>query len=78
MFMEHAPRVLTALQQARYSVKAAANSFEGQLRIALSDDDTYDLKFACADEVGEGILAEPASINRLVYFSVCMSGSTCQ
>jgi DNA-binding transcriptional LysR family regulator len=37
MFMEHVPRVFTALQQARDSVKAAANGFHGQLRIALSD-----------------------------------------
>lgn len=37
MFMEHVPRVFTALQQARDSVKAAANGFLGQLRIALSD-----------------------------------------
>jgi len=98
MFMEHVPRVFTALQQARDSVKAAANGFLGQLRIALSDgitpsrfsallarcrqdepdieirlfevplsqqikgllDDTYDLGFARADEVGDGILVEPA------------------
>jgi DNA-binding transcriptional LysR family regulator len=37
MFMEHVPRVFTALQQARDSVKAAANGFHGQLRIALSE-----------------------------------------
>lgn len=37
MFLEHVPRVFTALQQARDSVKAAANGFHGQLRIALSD-----------------------------------------
>ena len=37
MFLEHVPRVFTALQQARDSVKAAANGFQGQLRIALSD-----------------------------------------
>jgi DNA-binding transcriptional LysR family regulator len=37
LFMEHVPRVFTALQQARDSVKAAANGFHGQLRIALSD-----------------------------------------
>ncbi len=35
--MEHVPRVFTALQQARDSVKAVANGFHGQLRIALSD-----------------------------------------
>jgi DNA-binding transcriptional LysR family regulator len=36
-FLEHVPRIFTALQQARDSVKAAANGFHGQLRIALSD-----------------------------------------
>lgn len=37
MFLAHVPRVFTALQQAKDSVKAAANGFHGQLRIALSD-----------------------------------------
>jgi DNA-binding transcriptional LysR family regulator len=37
LFLEHAQRVFTTLQQARDSVKAAANGFHGQLRIALSD-----------------------------------------
>jgi len=37
MFLEHMPRVFASLQQARDSVKAAANGFHGQLRIALSD-----------------------------------------
>ena len=37
LFLEHARRVLTALEQARDSVKAAANGFHGQLRVALSD-----------------------------------------
>lgn len=37
LFLEHVPRVFTALQQARDSVKAAASGFQGQLRIALSD-----------------------------------------
>src|SRR3989475_4573881 len=37
LFQEHVPRVFTALQQARESVKAAANGFHGQLRVALSD-----------------------------------------
>jgi DNA-binding transcriptional LysR family regulator len=37
MFLEHVPRVFESLQQARDSVKAAANGFHGQLRIALSD-----------------------------------------
>jgi DNA-binding transcriptional LysR family regulator len=36
-FFEHVPRVFTALEQARDCVKAAANGFHGQLRIALSD-----------------------------------------
>lgn len=37
LFLEHVPRVFTALEQARDSVKAAANGFHGQLRIALLD-----------------------------------------
>ncbi|MER1003944.1 LysR substrate-binding domain-containing protein [Pseudomonas aeruginosa] len=37
LFMEHVPRVFAALRQARESVNAAANGFQGQLRIALSD-----------------------------------------
>ncbi|MGZ7548781.1 LysR family transcriptional regulator [Pseudomonas aeruginosa] len=37
MFLEHVPRVFAALQQARDSVKAAANGFHRQLRVALSD-----------------------------------------
>ena len=37
LFQEHVPRVFTALQQARDRVKAAANGFHGQLRVALSD-----------------------------------------
>ncbi|AIO33668.1 bacterial regulatory helix-turn-helix, lysR family protein [Burkholderia cenocepacia] len=37
LLMEHIPRIFTALQQARDSVKAAANGFHGQLRVALSD-----------------------------------------
>lgn len=37
MLLEHVPRVFASLQQARDSVKAAANGFHGQLRIALSD-----------------------------------------
>lgn len=37
LFLEHVRRVFTALQQARDSVKAAANGFVGQLRVALSD-----------------------------------------
>ncbi|HBR2024133.1 TPA: LysR family transcriptional regulator [Klebsiella variicola] len=36
-FLEHARRVFAVLQQARDSVKAAANGFHGQLRVALSD-----------------------------------------
>jgi DNA-binding transcriptional LysR family regulator len=38
LFLEHVPRVFVALQQARDSVKAAANGFRGQLRVALSDE----------------------------------------
>ena len=37
LFLEHVPRVFAALEQARGSVKAAANGYHGQLRIALSD-----------------------------------------
>lgn len=37
LFLEHVPRVFAALEQARDSVKAAANGFNGQLRVALSD-----------------------------------------
>lgn len=37
LLIEHVPRVFTALQQARDSVKAAANGFRSQLRVALSD-----------------------------------------
>ncbi|WP_186039827.1 LysR family transcriptional regulator [Burkholderia gladioli] len=97
LLLDHVPRVFTALQQARDSVKAAANGFHGQLRIALSDgitpsrlpallalcrqeepeveirltevplaqqikglhDDLYDVGFARADEVGDGIVAMP-------------------
>lgn len=97
LFLDHVPRVFAALQQARDSVKAAANGFHAQLRIALSDgitpsrlpsllalcrqeepeveirltevplsqqikglhDDLYDVGFACADEVGDGIVASP-------------------
>lgn len=37
LFLEHVRRVFAALEQARESVKAAANGFQGQLRVALSD-----------------------------------------
>ncbi|MCS7934123.1 LysR family transcriptional regulator [Pseudomonas aeruginosa] len=37
LFLEHVPRVFSALQQARDSVNAAANGFHRQLRVALSD-----------------------------------------
>ncbi|CUJ54071.1 Cat operon transcriptional regulator [Achromobacter xylosoxidans] len=37
LFLDHVPRVFLAIQQARDSVKAAANGFHSQLRIALSD-----------------------------------------
>lgn len=37
VFLEHVPRVFAALQRARDSVKAVANGYTGQLRIALSD-----------------------------------------
>lgn len=36
-FLDHVPRVFAALQQALDSVKAVANGFDGQLRVALSD-----------------------------------------
>lgn len=98
LFLEHVPRVFAVLQQARESVKSAANGFHGQLRIALSDgitpsrlpallarcreeypeieirlfevpldqqikglhDDLYDAGFSMADEVGDGIIIDPA------------------
>lgn len=37
LFLEHVPRIFSALEQARDSVKAAANGFHNQLRVALSD-----------------------------------------
>lgn len=37
LFLAHVPRVFSALQQARDRVKAVANGFHSQLRIALSD-----------------------------------------
>lgn len=37
LFMEHVPRIFSALQQARDGAKAAANGYHSQLRIALSD-----------------------------------------
>lgn len=37
LFLEHVRRMFAALEQARESVKAAANGFHGQLRVALSD-----------------------------------------
>lgn len=37
LFLEHVPRVFTALEQARSCVRDAAAGYHGQLRIALSD-----------------------------------------
>ncbi len=37
LFLDHAPRVFAALEQARHSVKAVAAGYHGQLRVALSD-----------------------------------------
>ncbi|HIE1298400.1 LysR family transcriptional regulator [Burkholderia contaminans] len=37
VFLEHVSRIFSALDQARDSVRSAANGFHGQLRIALSD-----------------------------------------
>lgn len=37
LFLEHVPRVFTAVQQARDSVRASMNGFRAQLRVALSD-----------------------------------------
>lgn len=37
LFLEHARRILAAIEQARESVQAVANGFHGQLRIVLSD-----------------------------------------
>lgn len=36
-FLEQVPRVFTALEQARDSVRAAVNGFHGRLRVAVSD-----------------------------------------
>ena len=107
LLMENAPRVLLALDQARESVKAAANGFHGRLRVALSDgispsrlpallarcreedpeieirlfevplaqqlsglrDDLYDAGFSMADEVGDGIIIEPAWEDELIAYS---------
>ena len=104
LFLKHVPRVFTALEQARESVKSAAYGFHGQLRIALSDgitpsrlpallarcreedpemeirlfevslaqqlkglhDDLYDAGFSMADEVGDGIIVEPAREEELM------------
>ena len=104
LFLEHVPRVFAALEQARESVKSAANGFHGQLRIALSDgitpsrlpallarcreenpeieirlfevpldqqikglhDDLYDAGFSMADEVGDGIIIDPAWEDQLM------------
>lgn len=103
-FLENVPRIFTALEQARGSVKAAAAGYHGQLRVALSDgitssrlaallarcrqdepevdirlfevplahqikglhDDLYDVGFAQAAEVGDGVLAEPVWSDPLV------------
>ena len=40
LFLDHVPRIFTALDQARGSVQAAAAGFHDQLRVALSDDIT--------------------------------------
>lgn len=37
LFLEHVPRIFSALKQARDSVKAVANGFHDQVRVALSD-----------------------------------------
>ena len=37
LFLDHVRRVFATLEQARDSVKSAANGFHGQLRVALSD-----------------------------------------
>lgn len=37
LFLEHVPRVFASIEQARNSVRSAANGFHGQLRIALLD-----------------------------------------
>ena len=57
LFLEHVPRIFTALQQARDSVNAATNGFHGQLRIALSDGITPS-RLPCA--VQDAILAAVA------------------
>ena len=37
LLLEHVPRIFTAREQARDSVRSASNGYHGQLRIALSD-----------------------------------------
>ena len=54
LFSDHVPRVFAALQQARDSVKAAANGFHGQLRVALSDGITPSRLPAAAGAVPAG------------------------
>ena len=104
LFLDYVPRVFSALEQARESVKSAINGFHGQLRIALSDgitpsrlpallarcreedpeigirlfevpldqqikglhDDLYDAGFSMTDEVGDGIIIDPAWEDQLM------------
>ena len=47
LFLEHVPRVFASIEQARDSVRSAANGFHGQLRIALSDGITRPGTRAC-------------------------------
>ena len=49
LFLKHVPRVFTALEQARESVKSAAYGFHGQLRIALSDGITPSRRMRAAN-----------------------------
>ncbi|WP_176042794.1 LysR substrate-binding domain-containing protein [Burkholderia stabilis] len=57
LLLEQVPRIFAALEQARDSVKSAANGFHGQLRIALSDGSTPSrlptLLARCREEVPE-------------------------
>jgi hypothetical protein len=69
LFLDHVPRIFTALQQARDSVKAAANGFHGQLRVALSDG-IPPSRFPIARSVVEGFInaaffvTQPVEISR--------------
>lgn len=67
LFLEHARRVLTALEQARGSVKAAANGFHGQLRVAMLGN------LGDTKPVGDGVIEmrEHFGLGWRMYFVLC-------